>query len=638
MNVKLINFLDLFKMPVQYSVPKWQRRYSWDKSTIQQLIKDLEAISKSDKYNASHFGGTLITYSENTPAGTAEIFHVVDGQQRLTTISVLLICIAEKLEETGRIIGEWSSDNITRVLLMNPLNPPRKLNLQDQDEEEYRRILENNPRGEGRVTAAYKTLRSEVASVGPECLMNGLSRFKVITFTCEKSDDPQQIFESLNATGVPLTEGEKVKNWLLMGLDRKTQEELHKDYWCKLEDSLNAVYEPKHIDHFLRDFLRWRTGETVGSNQTYANLRRWWYKTQGSIDRTSLCKELARLADLYGKITGTNGKHENREIDRLLQHLRDLRTDVHRPFTLRLLDDATKPDATGANEQELIDALNALSTWLTRFWLAGKSTTGLNTEFARFAHSKDAQSSESYADYWIVKIKKLRHTGIAVPNEKEIREGIKKRKAYGGKASDAAKTILWTMNFQLEKDAISRIEDLSIEHIMPQKLSKEWLEYLGENADEVHATYMNSLANLTLVGKGFNAGISNQVYTEKRTLYEKNSNVILTRELSGSYSDWREEDLEARVQELADLALNCWPWENIIRARARWRISGVSDWQHEKTFGDYIDDYASIVLFPKIRKFGALRPGLAMSTAQTSGVEWTARSVSVRNSENPSNG
>ena len=590
MNVKLINFLDLFSKSVQYSVPKWQRRYSWNRSTIQQLIKDLEAISKLDKANARHFGGTLITYAEATPAGTAQIFHVVDGQQRLTTISILLACIAEKLAETGPT-EQLSSEKITKFYLRNQLDPLRKLSLQDGDDEEYRRIIEGGVKGEGKVTAAWKILRSEVNSVGADCLMKGLSRFKVISFTCEPYDDPQQIFESLNATGVPLTEGEKVKNWLLMGLDKKTQDQLYQDYWRKLEQSLDALHEPKRIDEFLRDFLRWKTGEVHGINLTYANLRRWWYKTEGSKDRSSLCKEFARLSGLYGKITGANDHHENVEIDRSLQYLRGLGLDIHRPFTLRLLDDATKPDATGASGTELIRVLKSLCTWLTRLWLVNKGMSGLNTESAKFANHRIAEHEMSYADYWIWKINQLRHTNIAMPNEEEIMEGIRKRSAYGGKASDAAKTILWAINSQLSNAANPNVEDLSIEHIMPRKLSQAWWNYLGDDADELQRKYLNTLANLTLVGERLNSEISNQVYEEKRKLYG-DSSVTLTRELSKSYMDWREEDIEDRVKGLTGLILNYWPWENASRAIARWRIHG-GRWTETATYTDLLLNVAA---------------------------------------------
>ena len=582
MEVTLINFLSLFGSNVQYSVPKWQRRYSWDQPTIHRLVKDLEAIARADGENARHFGGTLITYSERTPPGMASLYHVVDGQQRLTTISILLACIAEELGPNGSA-GQWNSESIRSVLLKNTLNPSRKLDLHDVDDEEYVQVLRGNPGGGGKVAAARKILRTEVAKIGPSRLMEGLRRFKVISFTCKSSDDPQQIFESLNATGVPLTEGEKVKNWLLMGLDRETQGEVYRDHWCALERHLGAVEEPKRIDEFLRDFLRWKTGENYGIKQTYENLRRWWHVSNAGNDTTWLCKEFARLAVLYGMITGRGGKHEDGSVNQLLEYLRGIGIDVHRPFTLRLLDDATRPDSTGATKKELIESLEAISTWLTRLWLAAKPSNALNTEFAVFAHDKGPQFTEDFSDHWTEKIRKLWRSQIAMPNAEEVEEGIRKRKAYGGKASDAARTILHAINSKKWKNqAHPRIEDLSLEHIMPRTLSEEWGNYLGDDADEIHGNYLNSLANLTLVGPEFNSEISNRGYREKCKLYKK-SNFTLTRELAERHVDWKKDNLLAHGKDLAKLAVKYWPWEDGIFPGPRWRINS-GEWKREKIY------------------------------------------------------
>ena len=593
MNVNLVDFLELFNKDIQYSVPKWQRRYSWNKSTIQQLVKDLETIARIDNEHARHFGGTLITYSEMTPLGSADIHHVVDGQQRLTTISVLLICIAAELKEKGST-QQWSSRKIREAYLENHMHPKTKLRLQDKDHEEYQRILQGYPVGDGKISGSWNILRKAVSLVGPDNLMKGLSRLRVISFTCKSSDDPQQIFESLNATGVPLTEGEKVKNWLLMGLDHEAQEELYQTNWIKIEKCLKE--EPSDlIDEFLRDFLRWKTGENWGKNKIYDNLRRWWLGS-GKTDKVYLGAELARLAELYGKITGTSGQDQSADVADLLRHLRSIGLDVHRPFTLRLLDDATRPEDTGAHEKMLIEALKALSTWLTRTWLSRKPTSGLNSEFARFAHhNMNILDGDSYADYWITEIQKLRYSRISVPNKDELEEGIMRRKAYGGKTTDAAKSILWTMNYLSGgKDIAPRIEDVSLEHIMPRALNKKWREYLGDGADELHATYKNILPNLTLVTKGFSPEISNRIYKAKQEYYWK-SDIWLTWQLSESHHDWNEEDLVRRGRYLVELVLECWPWENISRAKVRWRI-GWGDWNEEKKYAQMLLNVAANLL------------------------------------------
>lgn len=592
MNVNLIDFLKLFNGEIQYRVPMWQRRYRWDKETILQLVKDLEAIANAEG-DKSHFGGTLITKQEPKSAGTShDTYIVVDGQQRLTTISILLSCIASKLEKNGNT-QNWTPQKI-KVYLKNRMKPFSKLRLEPLDDKEYENILEGrSDGGYGMIAEAWKILGEETASIDVDLLMKGLGRFKVISFSCSNSDDPQQIFESLNTSGVPLTEGEKVKNWLLMGLDPKDQGMLYK-YWLEVEDCLGAEWDPERVDEFLRDFLRWKTGETAAIRHSYANLRRWWYKSGGRDDRTELCKDFTRLAKLYGIIIGTKGQYHNNKIDEQLQFLRGLGIDVHRPFTLRLLDDASCPDATGAHEKELLAVLKAVSTWITRLWLADISTGGLNAEFARMAKLEFNTETESYSDYWIKEIQKLKRSRIAVPNAEEVEEGILKRKAYGGKASGTSKTILAAINSRLGNQAAPPIEDLSLEHIMPQELSDEWKKYLGEDLEECQNRYINSLANLTLVGKNYNPIISNRIYSEKRELYLKSS-VTMTRELAKKYENWRKEDMDSRAKELAQSVDKWWPWENISRAKARWRIGG-GEWREEKSFNGLLLNVIGVLL------------------------------------------
>lgn len=582
MRADIVSFLKLLEANVRYSIPVWQRSYSWNDKTINRLVEDLKAIAEADDENARHFGGTLITYSEDTASGTSIIDHVVDGQQRLTTISILLACIAKELGTDSKA-GEWNAEKIRSTLLSNNLDSSITMNLQGDDDSEYRRILGGESEGKGKVSVAWEILSKATTNIGPSQLMKGLNRFSVISFKCSPSDDPQQIFESLNATGVPLTEGEKAKNWLLMGLDTKTQNEVYQNHWRVLETFLGAIEEPKYIDEFLRDFLRWKTGKNSGIRQVYENLRRWWLVSGAGNDKVWLCKDLSRLAKLYGIITGRGGKHGNKDINKLLEYLRGLRIDVHRPFTLRLLDDATRPDSTGADENEVVKVLEAISTWITRLWLADKPSQGLNTEAARLAHHKNPKSIGGFADYWIGEIRGRRNTRIAVPSDGEVREGIRKRKAYGGKASDSAKAVLYFMNSSLGRHSAPPIEELSLEHIMPQTLSKEWKQSLGDDAKEIHGVYLNSLANLTLVGKEINPEISNQIYKVK-CFYYKESSFRLTRRLVKRYKDWKENDLLERGDDIADLALKCWPWVPGPRPRGpRWRIN-FGEWKEERSY------------------------------------------------------
>lgn len=213
-----IKFLELLNGQVQYVVPRWQRRYCWDQSDIERLVEDLVTISAADS-SATHYGGTLLTFPDPGAAGVVTTIRVVDGQQRLTTVSILLACIAAELGPNGEC-NCWTRQIILDDRLTNPGKPPeklRKLRLQDEDEEEYRRGLAGEPAGAGAVSQAWRIARRLVAKNDIARLLTGIERLRVVTIGLDHDEDPQQIFESLNATGRPLTESEKVKNWLLMG-------------------------------------------------------------------------------------------------------------------------------------------------------------------------------------------------------------------------------------------------------------------------------------------------------------------------------------------------------------------------------------------------------------------------------------
>ncbi len=368
-----IEFLKLLNGDIQYVVPRWQRRYCWRQSDIERLVDDLLAIADADQ-NSTHYVGTLLTFPELGAAGVLDSYRVVDGQQRLTTVSILLACIANKLDREGQC-GDWTAEIIRDRRLHNSHMPEEKrfkLRLQSEDDDEYRLGIEGKPTGKGAVSQAWKIARRLVEREDTASLLRGFERLRVVSIGLDSSDDPQQIFESLNATGRPLTESEKVKNWLLIGLPEHEQRDLYDRYWRKIEQVLDAKHSSEPIDIFLRDVMRWRTGEVRGGNQTYEQLRRWALKqgVVGKEKRLDLFRDLSQLAALYGILTGTAGPHPNRKVETELRHLREMGFDVHRPLTLRLLDEVSKSESEQVSEQGLVKILNGIGTWISRLWLA----------------------------------------------------------------------------------------------------------------------------------------------------------------------------------------------------------------------------------------------------------------------------
>ena len=573
MEAQHIGFLDLLNGRVQYVVPRWQRRYCWGEADIERLVDDVLTVAVADP-DATHYGGTMLTFQDAGPAGVVSTRHVVDGQQRLTTVSILLSCIAAQLGPNDRSVG-WGAEDI-EDLLKNPRRSDdqrRKLRLQDGDEGEYRRILEGRPSGAGAVTQAWRTARRLVARNDLAQLLTGLGRLRVVSMGLGDRDDPQQIFESLNATGRPLTESEKVKNWLLMGLPDNQQQELHEGPWRKIERSLGTEQTTEPIDIFLRDVMRWRTGEVRGLGHVYSGLRRWAVLQGRADDRPALCRELARLAELYGILTGTAGPHPEKDVERELRHLRAMGIHIHRPLTLRLLDDASDSAEAGATDRGLAAILAGIGTWITRLWLADRPTAGLNKAVAEMAHGPGPRPDEDPVEHWLERIRRLRNSRVGVPNDEAVREGVRTRKAYGGGVTRSSFAVLCALMEAEHKESPARVK-LTIEHVMPQKLTEQWRSDLGDRAEEIHGRFVHTLPNMTL--SGYNPEMGAARFHEKRDVYRESA-IGMTRRLADE-NEWNEDALERRAENLAARMLSRWPWPDegadspLGQARLRWRI------------------------------------------------------------------
>ena len=345
--------------------------------------------------------------------------------------------------------------------------------------------------------------------------------------------------------------------------------------------------------------LRWWTGESLGAGRVYEALRRWALRQDGLQDRPALLRELARLAALYGIVTGTNGPHRDRKVEHHLRHLREMKIDTHRPLTLKLLDDAEQMDGLSNGNEGLARAIGGIGTWISRLWLADRSLTGLNSTIAEFAHGPGPGENEEFADYWLKRISALRTTRvrIAVPNDEAVREGIRTRQAYGGSATQTSRAILCAMMEREHREEAPGRDRLTIEHVMPRKLEKGWKNTLGNDAEDIHGRWRNRLANLTLSGDDTNSKLGARAFKAKKRIY-RGSPIGMTRRVADE-PVWNEEALERRADALADEALRLWPWEaagqTARESPIKWRIN-QDEWHFEDVAGQMVMNVASALI------------------------------------------
>lgn len=563
MDVKEIRLLTLLEGTVQYLVPCWQRRYRWNEMHIKRLFADIEAIAEQTSDHAKHFFGSLIIQREQNDSGTIMRIRVVDGQQRLTTVSILLACIANSLGTDGKC-GDWTKQRITDKLLINfgkPENERRKLRLQDCDEQEYRNCLETNDIGPGAVSNAWTAISGLLDTRNMERILNGLYRLSIVCIELTKDEDPQLVFECLNATGEPLTESEKVKNWLLMGLSDDEQQTYYRTYWLEIERVLGASKLQANVNEFLRDVLRMYTGERHEKTQVYQDFRDWAVKE--SRDRSVIFEELSALAPLYGVIIQTKEINIDSKIDQELQHLHGMRLQCHRSLALRLLNDAATSSGVVNVDSGLAEIFTLIGSWTTRTWLSRESTDVLHAKMAKLAHGFNAVGGKDTIQRCREKIVAEARGNEGRLGDAAVTNGLSSLNAYNYRSA-VTSTLLQlegtVRGTQSGESAVSFPDPgkWEIEHVMPQTLTEGWRSRLGRDFEELHRRHLNCLPNLTLLEYQHNSSAGNRPFSEKKCVYRQSA-VKMTRMIADE-PDWNEDAIKTRTKDLTKWISIRWPW------------------------------------------------------------------------------
>ena len=290
-----------------------------------------------------------------------------------------------------------------------------------------------------------------------------------------------------------------------MGLPDEEQQDLHENYWLALERTLGAEHTTEPTDLFLRDLLRWRTGKVHGLDRVHDGIRRWAVRegtrlTVPLFAENSHGSRTLRVADRNGRGTPQCQGRARASAPA------DMGIDIHRPLTLRLLDDASRNDGSEVTDEALATTFAGIATWTTRPWLADRTTAGLNKAVTEFAHGRGPGADGDFAEYWLGRIRRHRNTRVGVPDDDAVREGIRSRRAYGGTSTRASLAVLCALMEAEHREESPARDHLTIEHVMPQKLTSEWKQDLGDGAGEQHGRWRDRLANLTLSGDATNSG------------------------------------------------------------------------------------------------------------------------------------
>ena len=539
----------------RFVIPVYQRNYDWKTENCKQLFDDLKKVIKT--HRKSHFFGSIV--SVYNPDGENMEFQIIDGQQRLTTISLLLLAmynlikngiiaaeqgnLADKIYRTY-LIDEWQNDD-TRIKLKPVKNDQTAFGKLFDDETEH--VKDSN------VTINYRYFyeRIQRQELTMDELFEAIRRLEIISITLNQDDNPQLIFESLNSTGVALSEGDKIRNFILMGLPTKQQNNFYEKYWNKIE--VCTGYE---VSAFVRDYLSVKQQSTPSLNKIYFTFKA--YVEDEALETEGLLADLLAYAKLYEILL--KGNTANRQLNACITRLNRLESTVTRPFFLEVLRLFTEGKLS-------IDDTAAIflitENYLFRRTMCELPTNALNKIFLML--HKEIVRYDGTDDNYLEKFKYAllsKRERARFPDDIDFAEAIDTRQVYQMNAKNKVYILERFENAGTEedKDVYRHLDDgtYSIEHIMPQHLTPVWVKELGEDYLQIHGTWLHRMANLTLTA--YNSKYSNSSFTDKKTMKDGylQSGIRMNQRIAQK-EKWGLAELEERSQYLIKQALEIWP-------------------------------------------------------------------------------
>jgi uncharacterized protein with ParB-like and HNH nuclease domain len=541
MQAKETKLQDIIEGTKQYVIPLFQRTYSWTTKEWDVLWKDLVELSESDNPR-THFIGSIVSMpTVSVPEGVAK-YLLIDGQQRLTTIFIILALLRNKAKENGNKIF---ADEINNTLLVNPYKTGEdysKLMPTQVDRPAYNAIInEEGLQDNSQLTSAYVYFSKKLRQYQyPHEQLKKIitSYFSVVSIVLNADDNPHLVFESLNAKGRPLTQADLIRNYFFMRIQVSMQEEAYDSYWQPMQYML-----ADNLTDYIRHYLM-RDGNVIKQADVYNALK----DSVTIANATAYLKELYKYSHYYQRLL--RPEHEpNATIHKYISRLNRIEVTTAYPFLLNIYGEYEDNKIT---QSEFVEILKILENYLIRRSICGIPTNQLNKIFPVVY----PQLQEYYQGHYVDGLKYiLQSKGYPKDNEFYLR--FKEAKLYGGgDRLNRTKLILESIEEHNKHREEVPFNNLTVEHVMPQTLSEWWQNHLGNDWEETHELYVHTIGNLTLTA--YNSELSNDNFDNKKRIYS-DSHLELNKYFS-NVASWTRVDIEQRSDAIVNLALSIWPY------------------------------------------------------------------------------
>jgi len=553
MQAKETNLLKFLNIPKQLMIPIYQRTYSWGIKECEQLWKDIVKTGKNDSVSGHFIGSVVYVEKGLYQASTIPRLLVIDGQQRLTTISLLISALCKVAKENG--LEEINPDKLESYYLINDKEDDElkfKLILTKSDKESLFKIISKvdieNLESQ-RIKENYKFFLEKLSKSDLKKIWEGISKLIIIDVSLDKEkDNPQLIFESLNATGLELTQADLIRNYILMDLEEEAQSILYREYWYEMEKSFGHSEYSQLFDRFMRDYLTIKTGKIPNIRDVYSEFKLY------SIDYKKieeLVKDIVKYSKFFVNIVLE--REEDKDLRKRFSEIGDLKVDVSYPFILEIYKDYKEEKIS---KEDLIYMLKIIESYVFRRAIVGIPTNSLNKTFANLHSEID---KENYLESFKA-IMVLKDIYKRFPDNNEFKEMFLRKDVYNSRLRNY---ILRKLENFGRKELVN-IESYTIEHIMPQNknVSDQWKKDLGDKWKEVHDKYLHTIGNLTLTG--YNSELSDNSFIKKKSMDGgfADSPIRLNASLA-KLDTWNEELILKRANELIDKSFEVWEFPDI---------------------------------------------------------------------------
>lgn len=559
------NFLTQNK--TQFVIPVYQRNYDWTTAECKQLLEDIIEVGNKTSNDDTHFIGSIVFIHDGVyTSSDVKQLVIIDGQQRLTTMTLLYLALyrfalandmdekAAEINETiliNRFVKEDSSKlklKQTDVnakafrFLMNDNSP--------SDYNEYSRIIDN-------YNFFYNTLNKDNFSIVTE----GLNRLLFVEISLERGkDDPQRIFESLNSTGLELSQADLIRNYILMGLEPREQVRIFENYWEIIEN--NAKIENSQeskVSELIRDYLTLINKKIPNKSKVYEEFKARFKKRDVDFYQNTL-QTIKQYSVIYNKLLNPSNETDV-EIQRELRSIKQLEINVSYPFLLPVYDDYITNDI---DKNTFIEVLRLIQSYTWRRFIVGLPTNALNKIFMTLYTDVDRSNYLKSIEKALIK----KRSSQRFPNNIEIEAALKDKDLYNTQAKNRLYYFEQMEHFRNPERVDLSSADITIEHIFPQNPDIKWKSDITDTDYKLFSEkYLNTIANLTLSGN--NGALGNKSFSEKRDMNKDDgrqgyvySNLWMNEALK-TKDGWNVEELEERFKLLYNRYTSIWKYPSI---------------------------------------------------------------------------